>query len=294
MKAAKVHIAAFFSMLFWGFSYVWSKIVFEFYTPLTTIFLRLSISFVALFLFIFISKRVEKIKQKDYWMFAVSSLFNPFLYFMFESYGLLQVPASTSAFIIATIPVFTPFVGYWVFKEKLSVINVAGLTISFLGVAMIILNPDLSFAATPYGILLLFLAVISAIVYTVFLKKLVHNYKPLTVIAWQNMIGTVYFLPFFLYLDVPQILTVVPSVEAIISLVLLGLFASCFAYAMFAYVIKYLGISKGNIYANLIPVFAALAAYFMLNEEFTILKIIGMSVIIIGVTLSVIERKKVN
>jgi drug/metabolite transporter (DMT)-like permease len=74
--------------------------------------------------------------------------------------------------------------------------------------------------------------------------------------------------------------------------ILLGVVASSFAYTLYAYVVKHIGISKANIYSNLIPVFAAVSSYFLLQESFTLLKIIGMGVIIFGVFLSELERKK--
>jgi drug/metabolite transporter (DMT)-like permease len=292
MGRATVHIAAFFSMLFWGISYIWSKIAFEYFTPLSTIFMRLIVSGITLFLIMLMMGKFEKIKKKDRWMFAFSALFNPFIYFIGESYGLERVSASVSAFIIATIPVFTPFVAYRFLGERLSVTNVVGLVISFLGVLMIIFNMDLSLAASPVGLALLFMGVAAALVYGIVLRKLTLKYQPVTIIGWQNTIGILYFLPLFLYFDYPDILSVTPSKTAVYSVILLGVVASSFAYALYAYVVKHLGISKANIYSNLIPVFAALAAFLFLGETFTTLKIIGMVVIIFGVTLSEIERKK--
>lgn len=291
MDKAKVHIAALLSMLFWGFSYIWSKIVFEFYTPLTTIFFRLIISFVTLFLLMFLFRKLEKIKKEDIWLFMVGAIFNPFLYFLFESYGLERVSASISAFIIATIPVFTPFIAYWVFREKLSILNTFGLIISFLGVLLIVFDVNMSFAASPVGVTFLFLGVFAAVVYSVFLKKLSFKYKPMTIIGWQNLIGMVYFIPLVYYFDYPELTTVIPSGKAILSLILLGVFASSFAYALFTYVVSKLGISKANIYSNLIGVFAGIASYFLLKEQFTTMKIIGMCVIIFGIMLSEIEKK---
>ena len=292
MEKAKVHIAALFSMMFWGGSYVWSKIVFEYYTPLTTIFFRLVISFITLFLLMLVFRQFEKIKKGDIWLFLVSAVFNPFLYFICESYGLMRVSASISAFIIATIPVFTPFIAYWVFREKLTVINIIGLVISFFGILMIVFNIDLSFAASPVGVALLFLGVFAAVIYSVFLKKLALKYKPMTIIGWQNLIGAVYFIPLILIFDFPEMFAVVPSQTALISLILLGVFASSFAYSLFAFVIKKIGISKGNIYSNLIAVFAAIASFIVLKEEFTMFKLIGMMVIIVGVGFSQLDKKK--
>ena len=292
MGRSLVHIAAFFSMLFWGFSYVWSKIVFEVYTPLTTIFFRLIISFVTLFMMMAILRQFERIRKKDWWLFMVTAIFNPFLYFIFESYGLLTVSATISAFIIATIPVFTPFVAYWIFREKLSAVNLAGLLISFLGVLMIVFNPDFSMAASPRGVALLFAGVASAIVYTVFLKKLALKYKPMTIIAWENIFGTLYFLPLFLVFDLKDVMGIVPPAKVVVTLFLLGIFASSLAYSLFAYIVKHIGISKGNLYSNLIAVFAALASYIVLGEQFSAFKLTGMAIIIMGVMLSQIERRK--
>ena len=176
MTKTTVHIAAFLSMFFWGVSYVWSKIVFEFYTPLTTVFIRLLISFVLLFALMFFRGKFQKIKRKDLGILALGALFNPFLYFIGESHGLKIVSASVSAFIVATIPVFTPLFAYWFLREKVSLFNIIGLLVSFIGVLCMMFKPGLSLSASPLGIGLLFLAVFSAIVYAVVLKKLLKTY----------------------------------------------------------------------------------------------------------------------
>lgn len=282
-------------MLFWGISYVWSKVVFEYYTPLTTIFLRLLISIAVLFLYMQFSGQFQKIKRKDFWIFAASALFNPFLYFIGESHGLQRVSASVSAFIIATIPVFTPFLAYWFTREKLSKMNLIGLLVSFAGVLFIIFKPDFTLAASPWGIALLFMAVFSAIIYTILLKKLVKKYNAVSIIAWQGLIGILYFLPFFLILDANSFLSIQPSTNAILSLIMLGILASSLAYVLFTYAVKNLGVIQSSIYINLIPVFAAITAFFVLDELFTPLKISGMILVTLGVVLSQMKglKKKV-
>lgn len=292
MNKAKIHIAALFSMVFWGFSFIWSKMVFEQYSPITTIFFRLIISFIFLFVLMVISGKWERIRKQDYRLFLISSFFNPFLYFIGENFGLDRVSASISAFIIATIPVFTPFVAYKVFGEKLSKTNIAGLIFAFMGILLIIINPNLSINASPVGVALLLMAVIAAVFYTVFLKKLSFKYNPITIIGWQNLIGSIFFLPLFLFFDVGDIVDINPSSKTIVSLFMLGILASSMAFVLFTFVIKNIGISKGNLYTNLVPVFASIAAFFILDEEFTVLKIVGMTIIVLGVVLSELDLKK--
>jgi drug/metabolite transporter (DMT)-like permease len=136
------------------------------------------------------------------------------------------------------------------------------------------------------GICLLFLAVFSAIVYAVVLKKLLKTYNPITIIAWQEMIGAIYFLPLFLFFDAGTVLSVEPSANALISLLMLAVFASAVSYVLYAMVIQNMDLSKANIYVNLIPVFAAITAFFVLDEKFSVLKIMGMILVIFGVMLS--------
>lgn len=281
-----VHIAAFISMFFWGLSYIWSKLVFEVYTPLTTIFFRLVLSFVALFVIMYTIGKVEKIKRKDYGLIALSALFNPFLYFIGENYGLHLVSASLSAIIVATIPLFAPFVAWVTYKEKLKPINLVGLIVSFIGLLFIILKDNFSLNADPVGVLLLFMAVVSALFYLVFLKKLSSRYSPITIIGWQNLVGAIYFLPFFLFFDSQTVIQIVPDAQTVFSLVMLGVFSSSVAYVLYVYIVKNLGIIKSSLYTNLIPAFTALFSFYILDETFTTMKIIGMIVVILGLVLS--------
>ncbi len=286
MKKIHIHILAFISMLFWGMSYVWSKIVFEVYSPLTTIFFRLLISFVVLFVFGYATGQLKPIPKKDRWLFLGSAFLNPFLYFVGENYGLNLVSASLSAIIVATIPLFAPFAGYYFYKEKLKTPNVIGLLISFGGLLLIIINDHFQLDANPWGILLLFLAVFSAVFYVVALKKLSRNHNAVTIITWQNMIGSLYFLPFFFFIDGPSFVTIKPGILPVVSLLMLGIFASSVAYVLYTMVVKHLGVIKSSLYTNLIPVFTVIFSFYLLGEDFTLRKIIGMTIVIMGVILS--------
>ena len=286
MKQVQIHIVAFISMFFWGMSYVWSKIVFRTYSPLTTIFFRLVISFVVLIIFGYITRQLKSVRKEDRWLFLGSAFLNPFLYFIGENFGLSLVSASLSSIIVATIPVFAPFAAYYFFRERLRPLNVIGLIISFAGLLVIILNKEFHLAASLWGILLLFLAVFSAVFYVVALKKLTRKYNPLTIITWQNMIGSFYFFPFFLFIDGPTFVTIHPGILTVSSLLLLGVFASSVAYVLYTYVVKYLGVIKSSLYTNLIPVFTVIFSFYILGEQFSLKKIVGMIIVIIGVILS--------
>jgi drug/metabolite transporter (DMT)-like permease len=153
------------------------------------------------------------------------------------------------------------------------------------------LNNDLTFTADPKGLMWLSLAVLAAVLYSVLLKKLASRYDAFMIIAMQNLIGAFYFLPFFLIFDVQKFLTVTPNAELISSLLLLSFFASSLAFVFFTISSREIGISKTNLFTNLIPVFTTIFSFFLLNEAFETRKIIGMIVVIGGVLMSQITGK---
>jgi len=273
-------------MLFWGLSFVWFKIVIEYYEPITIIFLRLVISGSLLLLFLFISGKFERIRRKDIKWFLALAFTQPFCYFMGESFGLKLVSSTIASVIISTIPVFSPLIAYYTIKEKFSGYSLAGILISFAGILVMIMRKDLTLNAVPAGIGLLFFAVFSALFYAVIIRKFSFSYTPLTIITAQNVIGMFYFLPLFLILDFKQFITVHPTFELVSALLQLSIFASIFAYMLYISVLREFGVTRANVFTNLIPIFTAIASWIILGEVLTIPKISGMIIVIFGVIVS--------
>lgn len=284
--------AALLSMIFWSFSFVWVKIAYLAYGPLTVIFFRLIISVGLLFIFSFFVRRLRKLAVKDYGIFLLLALFEPFLYFMGESYGLLYVSSTVAAVIVATIPLFAPITAWYFFKERLSLMNIAGLFISFLGVCLVILNNDLSFSASPKGVMLEFMAVFAAIGYSTVLRKLAFRYNTFTIIFYQNFIGIFMFLPFWSIFEAGDFMNTPFHWQAFRAIVLLSVFASTFAFILFTYSVRSIGINRSNMFVNLIPVFVAIFAWFILGDQLTVQKFIGITVVICGLFLAQIRRRR--
>lgn len=273
-------------MLFWGLTFVWFKIAVEYYEPITIIFVRLVLSSALLFLFVKVGRRNQKIEKSDYKWFALLALSQPFFYFLGESFGLKYVSSTISSAIIATIPLFSPLAAMWFTREKINIYTWLGIVVSFIGIIVMLVNPDLSLNAVPKGILLLFLAVFSAVVYSVLVKKLTHKYSALTIISRQNLIGAFYFLPLFLFFDYKNFIAVKPNLDLILAMLQLAFFGSCLAYLFFIKAVAKLGMVKANIFTNLIPVFTAIAAYFVLSEVFSVQKIAGIILVVMGIVVS--------
>jgi len=287
-----VYIFAILSMIFWGMSFVWTSVVLKYYQPITTIFLRLLLSTLIMYTILKAMGRLQKIRKEDWRMLILMSIFNPFLYFLGENFGLDLTSPTIGAVIIGLIPVFTPIFAYIFLREQLTIFNYVGIFVSFLGILMMLVTSNFTLATSLSGILLLFSAVFSAIFYSIFLLKLASKYNPLTLITYQNIIGLVLFLPIFLIFESRGFLQVDLSAELIWSLLSLAVFASSLAFILFATVIKRLGVSRANVYSNMIPVFTAVFSFFIIGEQFTTRKIIGILIVICGVFLAQIKFNK--
>jgi len=282
----KPYVALVFSMIFWSFSFVWFKIANKDYDPIAIVFIRLCIAIVFLSAFLWITGRFTRVKKGDRKYFFLLALFEPFLYFLGESFGLTYVSSTVGSVIISTIPVFAVIFAWVIYRERLKLINYLGVIVSFAGVLIFITSSTGSIEMNPRGLALMFLAVISAVGYNMVLHRLAHQYDPVTIVNIQNIIGAILFLPLFLIFDLKDLMATGIVAGSFGSIVLLAIFASCGAFVLFAYSVRHLGISRANIFSNLIPVFTAIFAWFIVSDRLTVRNGIGMAVVIAGLFLS--------
>lgn len=280
-------------MTFWALSFVWYKNAYLSYRPVTIIFGRLVLSAFLLFIIISIFKRGFFIKKSDRKFIFLIAFFEPFCYFIGEAYGMQYVSPTVGAIIISTIPILTPL-GLFILKmkEKLTSFNLMGMLLSFLGIIAVIASDSASFKSSVAGVLLLFVAVISAIFFSIFLKKVGNSYNSLTIVFWQNVTASFLFMPLFLALDLQHFLNTEHLPEAYAAVIKLGVFPSTISFALFIPVVSKIGAAKANAFANLIPVITAVFSFFIMGEEFTFIKIIGIIIVITGLFISQIKFKQ--
>lgn len=288
----KAYPALFFAMMFWGLSFVWTRQLLEVFTPLLIIFFRLILSFLILISIAKLSRKLQKIQRKDYLFLLLLSFTQPFLYFIFEGYGIKYTSASIASILIATIPLFTPIGAYLLYRDKLTRMNIFGLLISFSGVILVVADFGKNLSFSWFGILMLFLAVIMGSAYGLGLKRLTVNYNSITITTYQNLIGIFLFLPLIFAFEWNNLLTSPEKIttDLAISFFNLALFASSFAFVLFTYGISKIGPTKASAFSNSIPIFTMVFAYFVLDESITLVKLGGISVVLLGLFLSQLKK----
>jgi len=278
-------------MILWGSSFVWGKIALNFYGTNTIVFLRLLVSTIVLLPILIFLKKLRIPKLKDLPLFLLLAFFEPFLYFLGETNGLRYLSPSISAVFIAVIPLFTPFIAWYFLKEKISMITLSGIIISILGICVLVLGKNLNLEVSPKGILLTMIAILAANGYSVMIKKIPDAYSIFTIILWQNILGLIFFLPLFLLTGAKDIFETGLLREPLIAIINLGIFASTLAFLFYMYGLKFMSISKVNVFTNTIPIFTIFISWLFYDEALTAKKLIAVLIVVAGVIISQLKLK---
>jgi len=281
------------STIFWGVSFIMTKELFitEQHMSVTILItIRLAIASLVMVPALALTRKLQRIRKEDIKWFLLLALCEPFIYHLCETSGVQLVSGSLASVVIATIPLFVPFGMWFAYRESISLPLIIGVVLSLAGIAVMLIGGE-GLTGNLQGMLFLSGAVVIAVVYTLFLVKIVKRYHPLVITTWQNVIGLIYFLPLMFALDGTALPLLSWSPKMLLLLLGLGLFCSTLAYAGYNYGVRNLGASQACIFNNAIPVFSLLAALAIGQETFSWTHLLGMVIVISGVAISQYKPK---
>ena len=292
-----VYISSTVAIILWGMSYIWTDKLISMQIPVFYfVFVRILLAGVILFLFNTAYGRIKRIQKKDLPKFLLLALCEPFIYFIFETYGLKLTGSPTlSAMIIATIPIFSIGAGILFFKEKVNAVNVIGIFLSLVGIVMVAMAKGEIGEYVLWGIIFLLIAVLSEVGHASFTKSLSGNYSSQVIVMYQFLIGSVYLLPLFLMKGLKGFdASIYFSADVMYPIICLAILCSSLAFSLWVGTIKSLGVAKSSIFSALIPVVAALIAWLLGHEIMNARQWTGIAISSFGVILSQITMKKGN
>ena len=129
----------------------------------------------------------------------VASVFTS-LRILFWVLGLMFAPMSTAIFVLYLWPILFTILNAYVLKERVTLRAKLLLLLAFGGILIMTSAEDISLHNRDLlGMAFMFLvACINAGVLTVFKKELAHR-SPLEILTYDNLVGSVIFLPFLVY-----------------------------------------------------------------------------------------------
>lgn len=290
------YIASIFAITLWGMSYIWTDKLIALNIPIFYfVFVRILMAGLVLFLFNTAYGRIKRIQRQDLPKFMLLAFFEPFIYFICETFGLKLTGSPTlSAMVIATIPIFSIGAGIIFFKEKVNFINIIGILFSLVGIVMVAMAKGSLGEHFIWGVVLLLVAVISEVGHASITKSLAGNYSSQIIVMYQFLIGAIYLFPLFIWKGIDGFnVEVYFSAEVWYPLICLAILCSSLAFSLWVSTIKNLGVAKSSIFSALIPVAAAIIAWVLGHEYLNSRQWIGILVSTAGVILSQYTKKTI-
>lgn len=273
----------------WGMSFLWSDSVLDQGVPVFTFILtRMVLASAALGLFCLLSGKFQRIRRGDVKWFLALTAFEPFLYFIGETFGLKITGSPTlCSVLIATIPVFSLIVGHVVFREHLSRLNRTGIFVAVAGVIAFILIGGSVHTEYYYGILVLFLAVIGSTGYTAICKKLAEKgYNPFTIVTWQFILAVGFFLLPFLIFEARTWTPAYLAWPVLRPILALAVLCSGVAFVIYAACVDRLGMTRTTVFLPLVAIVSAVAASLLGQDDLHPLQTAGILVAMVGVAMA--------
>ena len=288
-------------MLIWAGAGIAVKQALLLVSPLTLIVLRFSLAVVLMLIIglIFRNNQIiglQRVERQHLPLFLLGGLLQPFLYFIFETYTYQSFTSPTIAeALLSTQPILAPLFAFILLREQVTRYNIIGILISTAGMLLLLLTGTANFAlGNPWGVLLAILTVSCSVGYSVVLRRIPTHYSSLTIVFY---VQTISLILFYLLWGGGQLIHPTPifniddlclqnTAKPILSIVYLALFASVAAFILFCFTVRYIGVTRANIFNNVRPVFTAVLMFIIFSEQLPISKWIGIVVIIIGLFIS--------
>ncbi|MDR3342105.1 MAG: DMT family transporter [Treponema sp.] len=291
-KRQQAFLGIIIGVLFWGLSFVSTKIAVPVFPPMTLGAFRFALG--SLFLF-FVKQRAapeKRLEARDMPYLVGAGLIGVTLYFFFENNGVILITVSEASIITAAIPVLTmatEWLGGKLFflkskqvPARLGLWRWLGALLSMVGVWLMV-GVSCSLSGNIQGYLYMFGAALSWVVYCFLTRPLFARRSQIFIVFWQSVFGFLGFLPFAVF-EYPQWATPNPAVIA--HVVFLGICCSALGYWLYTHSLAVLGVTLSSIFINLIPVVTIIAGYFLLGDRLNSIQWVGAGLVLGGVYLA--------
>ena len=171
-KSASIgHIAAFFTIIIWGTTFIATKVLLRVLTPVEILFYRFFLGYLVLWLVAPKNLKLDNRKQELY--FIAAGLLGVTLYFLLENFALTFTLAANVGVIIAIAPFFTALFDYFFLHgERPGPRFFIGFVVAITGICLISFRGDNTVQLNPAGDLLAIAAAVVWAGYSTFTKKI--------------------------------------------------------------------------------------------------------------------------
>ncbi len=265
----------------WGASFLFIRITAPVFGPLFLMAIRLILGGLILAGVAVLIHNSPALRGK--WReFLILGALNAGIPFTLIAFAQLELTVAMASILNSTTPLFTTLVAAVWIGEALTRNKILGVILGIIGV--IILFGGSPFEITPTFLISALASLGAAFAYglgTVYAKRAFQDVSILTMSIGQLLGAGILLLPISMT-ALPQ---TVPTDDVLLSLVLLIVVSTSFAYLLFFYLLDHVGPTKTSAVTFLVPVFGTIWGTIVLQEPLSAGLFAGLAIILLSVTL---------
>jgi probable blue pigment (indigoidine) exporter len=203
-----------------------------------------------------------------------------------QNAGLLFADATTASLLGGMIPIFTVCLAVPVLGERYDAARFAGIAVSLVGIAWIVLPDADRPTGAAIGAAALPLASAFGSALSVVLGRRAHASGPaLAIVTGSAMYGLLFLLPGAV-VETAAVGVTMPGRNEVVALLYLGAGCSALAFVLRGYGLAHLEAGHGAVFGNLRPVMGVALAVLLLGEPLTGAQVAGGALVLAGVTIA--------
>ncbi len=281
------YVEAIFSVVIWGGTFIATKIALQEASPATIVWIRFGIGVLILGATVAARKQFTLPERSDLAYLALLGFIGVTFHQWLQATGLQTAQATTTAWIIASTPVFISILGWLVLKEKMGWVRVGGIALAAIGVLLVVSKGNLGALFTgkegTIGDLLVFISAPNWAVFSVLSRRELHRHPAARMMFYVMLFGwlftTIWIFGFGPGLSELSHL----DAQGWAAILALGIFGSGLAYITYYDALQVLPASQLGAFLNIEPLVTTLLAAVMISEPITLITLVGGAVILFGV-----------
>ena len=279
------------AVIFWGLSFIGTKMALAYLTPVEIIAVRLLLGLPVMAIIMKWRRLKLKIERADIIVIIIASLILGF-HFVIQAFGLIYTSATNTAWLIATIPIFVAISSRIFLKEVLDRKRIVGILIATSGVLLLVSRGRLGSLdwLESVGDWIILGSCLTWTAYTIITRNLTRRQNPLSLTVIFLIIPTV-LLVAYTAMNTPVSKFAALPVSIILVLAGLGIFCLGLAHWFWLEGLAGKGAIRTGVFLYIEPVITTLAAMPILGESLSLAGLGGVVLILIGVYM--VERRPV-
>ena len=274
----------------WGVIGIFAKeVLAEGITALEIAFWRASLAWVMFLVHATIMKQVRVHRTDLPFLFAFGFICVTLFYGAYQL-AIRDVGMAMAAVLLYTAPAWVAFMSWAILKERMTATKTICVAMTILGVGCISLGPKLmsgdAIDLNLFGLGAGLVAGFTYALYYIFGKKYLHKYATPTIFVYALPFGAILLLPFVDFQP--------KSAYAWTMLISMAAITAYGAFMAYYAGLKRLEATKASVIATFEPLVAAVFAYFLFGEKFSMLGYVGSCLIIAAVFVVVMSGIKAS